>query len=71
MYKRQIKNWLEIDRIRHEIAKDTITDKCLLTRAKAALDEGEYDLASELQLEMQRKTAELGNLYIRYKKNLL
>lgn len=66
-----IKNWLEIDRIRHEIAKDTITDKCLLTRAKAALDEGEYDLASELQLEMQRKTAELGNLYIRYKKNLL
>ena len=28
-----IKNWLEIDKIRHEIAKDTITDKCLLTRA--------------------------------------
>ncbi len=66
-----IKNWLEIDRIRHEIAKDTITEKCLLTRAKAALDEGEYDLASELQLEMQRKTTELSNLYVRYKKNLL
>ncbi len=66
-----IKNWLEIDRIRHEIAKDTITEKCLLTRAKAALDEGEYGLASDLQLEIQRKTNELSDLYIRYKKNLL
>lgn len=33
-----IKNWLEIDKIRHQIAKDTITEKCLLTRAKDALD---------------------------------
>lgn len=66
-----IKNWLEIDKIRHEIAKDTITEKCLLTRAKNALDAGEYDLASDLQLEIQKKVGELSNLYIRYKKNLL
>lgn len=66
-----IKNWLEIDKIRHEIAKDTITEKCLLTRAKAALDEGQYDLASQLQLEIQQKVSLLSNLYIRYKKNLL
>ena len=66
-----IKNWLEIDKIRHQIAKDTITEKCLLTRAKAALDEGEYDLASDLQLEIQQKVNLLSDLYIRYKKNLL
>ena len=66
-----IKNWLEIDKIRHEIAKDTITEKCLLTRTKAALDAGEYDLASDLQLEIQQKVNLLSNLYIRYKKNLL
>lgn len=66
-----IKNWLEIDKIRHEIAKDTITEKCLLTRAKNALDEGEYQLASCLQLEIQRKTNKLSDLYITYKKNLL
>lgn len=66
-----IKNWREIDQIRHEIAKDTITEKCLLTRAKNALDEGDYDLASDLQLEIQQKVNLLGNLYIRYKKNLL
>lgn len=66
-----IKNWLEIDKIRHQIAKDTITEKCLLTRAKDALDQEQYDLASDLQLEIQRKVAELSSLYIRYKKNLL
>ena len=66
-----IKNWLEIDKIRHELAKDTITDKCLLTRTKDALDEGEYDLASDLQLAILKKVAELNDLYARYKKNLL
>lgn len=66
-----IKNWLEIDKIRHEIAKDTITEKCLLTRAKDALDHGEYDQASDLQLEIQKKVNELAALYTRYKKNLL
>lgn len=66
-----IKNWLEIDKIRHEIAKDTITEKCLLTRAKTALDEGEYELASDLQLEIQQKVNLLSQLYSRYKKNLL
>ena len=66
-----IKNWREIDQIRHEIAKDTITEKCLLTRAKNALDDGAYDLASALQLEIQQKVNQLSSLYIRYKKNLL
>lgn len=66
-----IKNWLEIDKIRHAIAKDTITEKCLLTRAKDALDTGDYDLASDLQLEIQKKVSLLSDLYSRYKKNLL
>ena len=66
-----IKNWLEIDKMRHEMAKDTITEKCLLTRAKDALDNGEYDLASNLQLEIQRKLNELTVKYTEYKKNLL
>ena len=66
-----IKNWLEIDKIRHQIAKDTITEKCLLTRAKDALDHGRYDEASDLQLEIQQNVNELAALYTRYKKNLL
>lgn len=66
-----IKNWLEIDKIRHEMAKDTITEKSLLSRTKDALDEGNYDLASQLQLEIQKKTAMLSDLYTKYRKNLL
>lgn len=66
-----IKNWLEIDKIRHQIAKDTITEKCLLTRAKDALDHSRYEEASDLQLEIQKKVNELAALYITYKKNLL
>ena len=53
------------------MAKDTITEKCLLTRAKDALDNGEYDLASDLQLEIQRKLNELTVKDTNYKKNLL
>jgi glutamine synthetase len=66
-----IKNWLEIDKIRHELGKDTITEKSLLTRAKEALDEGQYEKASEYQLEIQKKVEELTDLYFIYKKNLL
>jgi glutamine synthetase len=66
-----IKNWLEIDRMRHEMAKDTINEKCLLTRAKEALDNGEFALASDLQLEIQRKLCDLTVKYAEYKKNLL
>lgn len=65
-----IKNWLEIDRIRHELAKDTITQKCLLTQAKEALDKEEYDRASELQLEIKSRVDMLTELYNTYKKNL-
>lgn len=66
-----IKNWIEIDKIRHEMAKDTITEKCLLTRAKEALDNEEYEKASEIQLEIKKKVAALTKLYDVYKKNLL
>lgn len=65
-----IKNWLEIDKLRHLIAKDTITVKCLLTKAKEALDSADYEKASKLQLEIQEKRSQLGQLYSKYKKNL-
>ena len=66
-----IKNWLEIDKIRHELAKDTITEKCLLTQAKEALDNEDYDRASAIQLMIKERVAALTELYDVYKKNLL
>ncbi len=66
-----MKNWTEIDRLRHEMGKDTIMEKCLLTRAKEALDDDEYEKASKLQLEIMEKTEKLQTLYANYRKNLL
>lgn len=66
-----LKNWLEIDKIRHEVAKDTITQKSLLTRTKEALDNEEYSKASDLQLQIKGRVARLTEIYGKYKKNLL
>ncbi len=56
--------------LRFYIGKDTLSEKCLLTRVKEALDNEEYELASDLQIELQKKIDELINIYLRYKKNL-
>ena len=62
-------NWEKIQRLRNQLGRDTLDDYCLLTRIKRALDEGKYEKASELQIEMQEKVSELTELYIIYKKN--
>nr|WP_330364941.1 hypothetical protein [Anaerovorax odorimutans] len=64
-------NWNRIQKLRVYLGQDKMTEKCLLTRIKNALDEKKYDDASELQIEMQEKVQELTDIYIEYKKNLL
>lgn len=63
-------NWEKIQRLRNQLGRDTLDDLCLLTRIKRALDAGDYDMASDLQIEMQEKVGQLTDLYITYKKNL-
>lgn len=62
--------WAQIDKIRNELGRDTLHDQCLLTEIVQALDRNEYDVASDKQIEAQRKVEELTNLYSTYKKNL-
>lgn len=62
--------WGKINAIRNYLGRDTMDDLCLLTRIVRALDRGDYQTASDLQLEMQDKVKELTDLYIIYKKNL-
>jgi len=62
--------WGKINAIRNYLGRDTMDEKCLLTRIVRALDNGEYQKASDLQIEMQKKVTELTDLYIIYKKNL-
>lgn len=63
-------NWSKIHDLRVYLGKDKIEKKSLLTRIKVALDDGYYEEASELQIEMQEKVDQLTDLYIEYKKNL-
>jgi glutamine synthetase len=53
-----------------EIAKDSLSYKSLLSRVKDALDEKNYKLASDLQIELQNKMSILRSLYVKYRQNL-
>ncbi len=63
-------NWNRIQELRVYLGQDRIGKNSLLTRIKLALDEGKYQLASDLQKEMRIKLEEMSNTYIQYKKNL-
>ena len=62
--------WEKISTVRNYLGRDKLNELCLLTRIVRALDSGDYELASDLQVEMQAKVEELTKLYIIYKKNL-
>jgi glutamine synthetase len=64
-------NWSKIQELRVYLGQDKVGKNSLLTRIKEALDRGEYELASDLQKEMQVKVDLLVDTYIKYKKNLL
>ena len=64
-------NWGKIQELRVYLGQDKIGKLSLLSRVKYALDDGEYQLASDLQKEMQLKVDEMVEIYINYKKNLL
>ncbi len=64
--------WDKIQALRLYLAKDSIQQKSLLSRLRIALQEGEYALASDLQLEMAASLNELKDLYeIQYKRNII
>ena len=65
-----IDNWEKITSLKYEIAKSSLSKKCLLARVKEALDCGDLQRASDLQLELQSKMSMLRNLYSTYRKNL-
>lgn len=62
--------WTRIDRLRNELGRDTLSEQCLLTQIVRALEQGDYDTASQKQIEAQGKVEELTKLYTIYKKNL-
>ena len=64
-------NWDKINTIRVYLAKDCMLQKSLFTRIKEAIQNNDFDTASEMQIEMSDKMGELQTLYREYKKNMI
>ena len=64
-------NWNKIESLRTHLAKDSIDEKSLFTLLINALNEGDYALASGLQVEMYDRMEELKSLYDSYQKNMI
>lgn len=62
--------WKSIDDMKYDLMKDTLTKESLFTRIRNAVDNRDYEEASNLQLEMKRKMNDIQQLYLKYKKNL-
>ncbi len=62
--------WKKIYEIKNIIMKDSLDKKSLATKLREALVNKDYNLASDLQLELANTIKELKELYINYKRNL-
>lgn len=63
--------WEEINKKRIELGKDTQREKSICTQLKEALENGNYDRASDLQIEMARKVESLEDAYRVYAENII
>jgi glutamine synthetase len=66
-----VANWQKVNDLRQYLLKDTYSTKSLFTSVKDAIDAGDYETVSELQVKMDAKIVELRALYSAYKNNLL
>ena len=63
--------WREIQTLRRYIAKDSTAAPSLFTKVRKAFEAKDYNLASELQLELVGKMQELKCTYQQYKRNII
>jgi len=64
-------NWQAVSDLRSRLAKDSIDKKSLFTRLIDALNGGDYETASALQVEMYEAVEELKSRYDAYRKNMI
>lgn len=63
--------WAKVNELRQYLAKDTIDVKSLFSLVEEALNDGDYETASALQIEMYDRIEELKVMYVEYKKNII
>ena len=68
---RDVYMWNQVQSLRLTLAKDTMDNKSLFTRIKHAVAEGDYDAASDLQVEMAAAVSRLKNVYDEYRSNVI
>lgn len=62
--------WNSISDLKFNIMKDTLTRESLFTRVREAIENKDYQTASDLQIELKRSMEEIQQLYMQYKKNI-
>jgi glutamine synthetase len=62
--------WKEINDLKFYIMKNTLRKKSLFTKISDALENKDYNLASDLQLELKDKIQKMQKMYLKYKKNI-
>ncbi|MEG2789109.1 MAG: glutamine synthetase [Romboutsia sp.] len=62
--------WNSISDIKFNVMKDTLAKKSLFTQIREAIESRNYEMASNLQLELSKNMEEIQKLYMQYKKNI-
>ena len=62
--------WNTISDMKFKIMKDTLTRKSLFTQIKEAVENKDYETASNLQIELKHNMEDIQQLYMKYKKNI-
>ena len=66
-----VSTWMTINELRHITMKDSYHRRSLFTQLKNAINESDFEKASDLQIKLDKNMSELNDLYSTYKKNLL
>ena len=63
--------WNKIQALRTKLAKDSFDKASIFTCIRKAIAEGDFDTASDKQIEMAEVMLELRKLYNEYKQNII
>lgn len=62
--------WDSIEQLKYDLMKNTMKGPSIYGMIKDALEKGNYQAASELQLEARYRMEEIQQLYVNYRKNI-
>jgi glutamine synthetase len=66
-----VNRWRDIERIKMSLAKDRQQHLSIFTRIRKAIDKRDYQMVSDLQIQMNDRIAELEKKYWEYKTNII